>query len=355
MIFHLFFLPVSFEDYFYLLTSSIAQNLKIYIIMKKNLLFVALLIAAIFETNLNAQTVATFDDLSLPIDSFWNGSDMSGGFMNGKTHFYNSYDSQYSSWSGFAYSSKKDSLTPGFANMYSSANGKGYANSDTYAVAYVSSFGTTSLGLTAEAKGKVVDGFYINNGTFSYQSMLNGDAYAKKFSSHDTDWFRVRTYGYFNGNMTDSVDFYLADFRFADSTNAYIIKDWTWYDLSSLGNVDSLVFKMSSSDIGSWGMNTPAYFCMDNFKTMDGVGFEISNLNESIYIYPNPARNTLNINLSDLSANQINIFDATGRLVREMRIVNNNNTIDISTFKRGLYYVQILTDEGIVTKKFIKQ
>jgi len=198
--------------------------------MNKKLLFVAIIFATLFATNAQAQTVATFDDLSLPVDSFWNGSDMSGSFTNGNATFYNSYNSTYSSWSGFAYSSKKDSLTPGYVNMYSSANGKGYANSNTYAVAYISSFGPHSLSLNGNAKGKVVDGFYINNSTYAYRSMLNGDTYAKKFTSHDSDWFMLRTYGFLNGTITDSIDFYLADFRFADSTKAYIIKDWTWLD-----------------------------------------------------------------------------------------------------------------------------
>jgi hypothetical protein len=324
--------------------------------MKKNLLFVAVFITAIFASSANAQTVATFDDLSLPVDSFWNGSDMSGGFNNGNAHFSNTYNSQYSSWGGFAYSSKMDSLTAGFTNMYSSANGKGYSGSATYAVGFVSAYsGPTSISLTGSAKGKIVDGFYINNNTYTYQSMLNGDTYAKKFTSHDTDWFMLRTYGYMNGVMTDSVDFYLADFRFADSSKAYIVKSWTWIDLSTMGNVDSLSFAMSSSDNGAYGMNTPAYFCMDNFSTRDGVGFAENKLENNVRLYPNPVHSSINLDLGTITANQLLIYDANGRLVYENAHISSQLQIEVSHLNKGLYYFQIITDNGVISKKFIKK
>ncbi len=324
--------------------------------MNKNLLFAALFIVAFFATNVHAQTLATFEDLGLPVDSFWNGSDMSGGFANGNAYFSNTFNSTYSSWGGFAYSSKQDSLTGGFMNMYSSANGKGADNSNTYAVGFVSAYsGPTGIKLQAEASGKVVDGFYINNNTYAYQSMLNGDAYAKKFTSHDTDWFKLTTIGFLNGNPVGTVDFYLADFRFADSTDAYILKSWKWLDLSSLGNVDSLAFTLNSSDNGTYGMNTPAYFCLDDFKTTDGVGFAQIEESNKVRIYPNPALNTLNIDLQDLDVQQIQIYDVNARLVREVKELNEQIQLSVEGLHSGLYFVQLITDYGVVSKKFIKQ
>ena len=60
------------------------------------------------------------------------------------------------------------------------------------------------------------------------------------------------------------MDFYLADYRFADNGLDYIVDDWSWVDLTSLGAVDKLQFGLSSTDNGFFGMNTPAYFAMDN-------------------------------------------------------------------------------------------
>lgn len=77
--------------------------------MKKiNLIFAAIFIAFLSQ----AQTVATFENLALVPDTFWNGSDLSGGFNSGNARFANSYDTTYQAWSGFSYSNMSDSTTP---------------------------------------------------------------------------------------------------------------------------------------------------------------------------------------------------------------------------------------------------
>ncbi|MFM7184787.1 MAG: DUF4465 domain-containing protein, partial [Planctomycetota bacterium] len=39
---------------------------------------------------------------------------------------------------------------------------------------------------------------------------------------------------------------------------------WDWFDLSSLGTVDRIEFSFDGSDKGIFGLNTPAYFAMDD-------------------------------------------------------------------------------------------
>src|SRR5690606_13300086 len=105
----------------------------------------------------------------------------------------------------------------------------------------------------------------VTNSTYAYYSMKDGDAFAKKFggvTGNDPDWFKLTIKMYFQGIFNDSVDFYLADFRFTDNSQDYIVKDWQSINLSSYGSMDSLSFELSSSDIGMWGMNTPAFFCI---------------------------------------------------------------------------------------------
>jgi hypothetical protein len=236
--------------------------------MKKfNILFFAVFITA----QLFSQTVSTFENLTLPADTFWNGSDLSGGFSSGNAYFVNDYDTSFSSWSGFVYSDMKDSTTAGYGNQYSAITGGGYNGSSNYAIA--DEYGNAKILLTGNAAGKTVNGFYVTNTTFAYQSMKQGDAFAKKFggaSGTDPDWFRLRALGWKNGALKQqAVDFYLADFRSADSTQDYIVRDWRWIDLQPLGDVDSILFNLASSDTAFGFMNTPAYFAMDNFTTSD--------------------------------------------------------------------------------------
>ena len=70
--------------------------------------------------------------------------------------------------------------------------------------------------------------------------MLNGNRFAKKFggaSGTDPDWFMLTITGKnASGDMTGSFDFYLADFRDADSANHYIVNNWIPVAFTALGN-----------------------------------------------------------------------------------------------------------------------
>lgn len=236
--------------------------------MKK---FNTLLCAMFFATQIFSQTVSTFENLTLATDTFWDGSDLSGVFNSGNANFANDYDTAFHSWSGFTYSNKKDSTTSGYGNQYAAITASGYNGSANYAIA--DEYGNAKVRLTGSAAGKLAKGFYVTNTTYAYLSMKSGDAFAKKFggaTGTDPDWFRLRALGWKNGALKQqAVDFFLADFRSADSTQDYIVHDWTWLDLQSLGDVDSLQFFLSSSDTAFGYMNTPAYFAMDDFTTGD--------------------------------------------------------------------------------------
>ena len=62
-----------------------------------------------------------------------------------------------------------------------------------------------------------------------------------------------------NGNVLLTQYFSLAD-------DANVVDSWQQVDLSGLGFVYGLSFDLTSSDISPWGMNTPAYFAMDNLE-----------------------------------------------------------------------------------------
>jgi hypothetical protein len=252
--------------------------------MKK---FNLLMCATLMVSLLFAQTVSTFENLPLATDTFWNGSDLSGGFNNGLANFANDYDTIYFSWSGFVYSNVKDSITAGYGNQYAAITANGYNGSEKYAVA--DDYGNAKIRLTGNASGKLVKGFYVTNTTYAYQSMKQGDAFAKKFggsTGNDPDWFRLRAMGWLNGAMKQqAVDFFLADFRSADSTQDYLVRDWRWFDLLPLGDVDSIIFQLTSSDTSFGYMNTPAYFAMDDFTTGD-----------TIYVLPSANDDAVNTN-----------------------------------------------------------
>ena len=234
--------------------------------------------------------IATFDDLTLSPESYWNGADGSGGFISGGMHFSNSYDKDWASWEGFSFSNITDTTSMGFAAQYNAITGTGQGGSANYAVVYV---GWTSPPIvTLEAPG-VVDGLYVTNSNYAYYSMLFGDVFSKKFGGEtgdDPDYFLLTMTGRdADGNVTGTVDFYLADYRFEDNSEDTIVDTWQYVDLSSLGAVASLEFALSSSDVGDWGMNTPASFVIDTIvcRAEDGQVGPYTEAGVNGYVDPN--------------------------------------------------------------------
>lgn len=100
----------------------------------------------------------------------------------------------------------------------------------------------------------------VNNNTYAYYSMTKGDNYAKKFEKGD--WFKLIAHGVQTDNSELTVEFYLANCT-TDDVEAGIVNKWTTFDLTPLGVCNGIYFTMESSDSGQFGMNTPAYFCLD--------------------------------------------------------------------------------------------
>jgi hypothetical protein len=325
----------------------------------KKLLF---LTSTLLIFNANAQTLADFEDFNLGVDSFLNGSDLQGGFANGNIFLPNTYDTDFLSWYGFSVSSMTDITTASFTNEFSCIAGAGYNNSETYAVAYMSYLtNNVVMHLQNEAAGGALQGIYVNNTTYAALSMKNGDAIAKKFggiSGNDPDFFLLTIKKYLNGQeSTQKMEFYLADYRFSDNSQDYIIDEWTYIDLTSLGNADSISFSLSSSDVGQFGMNTPAYFCLDNISTLDSTISSLSNLNTlQLSFFPNPTKDFLNLSWSDKENLNLTIFNALGQIVIEKKLMVYNQILDLQSLQKGMYFIYLFDEEGNFTQEsFIKE
>lgn len=227
--------------------------------MKK---FIFTIFIIFLSTGLVYADSTDFEDLSLDGESYWNGEVGSGGFVSGGITFSNNYDDSFGwvSWDGFAYSNITDTTSDGYDAQYNAIPGSGVRGSNIYAVGYVSSFAAAPPTITLTDE-QIVSGAYFTNNNYAYFSMRDGDDFAKQFTSDD--WFKLTITGIdADGSTTGSVEF-----KLADGTN--IVDRWTWVSLEELGAVKQLTFALASTDNGDYGMNTPAYFCMDNFNQKD--------------------------------------------------------------------------------------
>ena len=81
------------------------------------------------------------------------------------------------------------------------------------------------------------------------------------------------------------------------------------------------------------------------------------NENKTTYlIYPNPATDEININFVDNSNRHIELFDLSGKLMKEMNCEKAKILVDISTLKQGIYNLTITEPDQSKTQiRIVKQ
>lgn len=223
---------------------------------------------------LGAFVTGTFEDQNPGANTFKNDFRPDDGFTTGGSFLNNDYNPTFGSWSGFSVSSKVDNTFGGsdFSHQYGAyaplgADGTGADGSATYGVAFNFSRGDALINLPSGADPYSID---VTNTTYVAQAITQGDSFARAF--RQGDYFRLDILGFSGlngtGNQLGDVPFYLADFR---GSSLQLVSDWTTVSLSSLAGAQSLAFTLTSTDVGDFGMNTPAFFAVDNITGVTAV------------------------------------------------------------------------------------
>jgi uncharacterized delta-60 repeat protein len=98
------------------------------------------------------------------------------------------------------------------------------------------------------------------------------------------------------------------------------------------------------------GDNSSAYLIkLHTEQSLSTTSFDAAN---AFVIYPNPAKDVLHLKSNNFTTIKgVKIYDLQGKVVLQ----DTNDTINVSNLAKGLYIVKIVTEEGEVTKKFIKE
>jgi len=306
----------------------------------------------------SAQIVSDFEGLLSEPETFRDATEGSTQFSNAGAEFHTGLFPGTNFWTeGWAISNITDSITSGFGNLHAAKTASGF-QSETYAVGQQSAV----IRILPDLRDRLLDGVYITNNTYAHNSMRDGDYYAKKFGGDfgdDPDFFKLNILGYKNGLVAeDTVEFFLADYRFEDNSQDYIIDTWEWVDLSVLGAVDSLMFILESTDVGGYGINTPTFFCIDNFTISETVNvFEPTQQLTDLKAYPNPTTDVINLDLQSFENQEIivDVFHLNGQLISSQNTLGGNMiTVDLSALKTGSYIVKVASEDKVGVQRITK-
>lgn len=88
------------------------------------------------------------------------------------------------------------------------------------------------------------------------------------------------------------------------------------------------------------------------FLVTEALGVE-DNLMLLTKIYPVPANDFITIEAEKHTVKSISIMDIFGNVLKSYDVENSINTIDVSHFSSGVYFVTVRSDKGILNKKII--
>ncbi len=102
-------------------------------------------------------------------------------------------------------------------------------------------------------------------------------------------------------------------------------------------------------------------FGTKNLRIISGIllaNDDFDSKKSEVQLYPNPSETELNIQFNTSESYTIRVYDSLGK---EMIILNNIShqeniieALDVSTWSKGMYFVEVNSGETSVTKKFIR-
>ena len=108
----------------------------------------------------------------------------------------------------------------------------------------------------------------------------------------------------------------------------------------------ALAFGQGDSTINTMQMNSieitknSAVLSTENFNSLDFA------------MFPNPVKNTLNIESKDAISN-VAVYNLLGKEVMTSNTVTN--ALDVSALSKGVYLIKLTSNKGVASKKFVKE
>jgi len=143
--------------------------------------------------------------------------------------------------------------------------------------------------------------------------------------------------------------------------------DESWSEIMSLNNSNSGENYYFGKSVASDGINV-FIGAPQNTETsntgLNGLIYEylidLSDIkkiqNNNIFVYPNPTTKNINVScINNINITETEIINVSGKIVYRSQgnLQKEQQTIDLSTFKSGIYFLKIKTEKDVYLEKFI--
>ncbi len=145
--------------------------------------------------------------------------------------------------------------------------------------------------------------------------------------------------------------------------NASAFHDWNFQWTAPATNVGKVTFYYAVDDADNNGGTSGDKIYKGSVDLLPNTGTGIANteVNSSITVFPNPAKQNLFVSFNSADENPVdlNVFSADGKLIQtktERRLSAGENVINLELnewMKTGVYILEITTDGKKVTRRFV--
>lgn len=191
----------------------------------------------------------------------------------------------------------------------------------------------------------------ILNENLNFQKGPNSDVDFGTVFPNNTDWHHF-TITFENSILQNSVKLYFNGILVSTAQNPNLIYSPTQNFKIGRGfdNAVDYSFIGKLDDIGIWNR------ILTNSEVLNLYNSTLSNNNfdnnTKINIYPNPVNEILNLSNIE-TIEKLTIYDVTGKNVLEIKDISNHQ-IDVSSLEKGVYFIDIKTQNGSFKEKFVK-
>lgn len=136
------------------------------------------------------------------------------------------------------------------------------------------------------------------------------------------------------------------------------------FDAGSNPNLDCIYVDDKNASyltLPVWNKDASTYWANDSLDCQTIISVDEYSLKQKVLLYPNPTNNNIIIKLNEEFYNKdisIEIYDIVGQLSYSNSIknhTNNNLTINVSHFPKGIFLVKLQMGEKVYSDKFFKQ
>ena len=120
------------------------------------------------------------------------------------------------------------------------------------------------------------------------------------------------------------------------------------YDLTGLTPNTSYTFKAFATTASGTTYGEEKTFTTEPVGIND---YELSN----VVVYPNPTKGMVQIQNAEFRIQNVEVYDAYGKMLNVVNVNGNAAAIDLTSYASGTYFVKIMTENGVVTKRVVKQ